>query len=103
RRRHPELVALEVDHAILALVTAAETTHGDVAVIVPAAALAERLRERLLRLTARDLGEIRHRPEARSGRDGLELTSWNRSGFLSLRRFRSYRPHGASRSLFSSS
>ena len=70
-----ELVALEVDDAVLALVTAADAAHRDVAVIVAAAALLERLEQRLLGRRARDLGEIRDRAEARALGDRLELTN----------------------------
>src|SRR6266566_9779226 len=58
RRRHPVLVALEVDDAIHALVSTANATHGDVPVIVAAAALGERLHQRLLAEVPRDLREI---------------------------------------------
>src|SRR5205085_418199 len=59
RRRHGELVAPEIDDAVLPLVTAAAAAHRDVTVIVTTTALLQRLDERLLRLHARDLREIR--------------------------------------------
>src|SRR5678815_4019387 len=74
RRGHAVLVALEVDDAVLALVTAAASPHGDVAVVVAAARLLDRLEQRLLGLRRRDVGEIRHRAEARALRDRLELS-----------------------------
>src|SRR2546423_5368618 len=101
RRRQPELVASEIDDAVLALVTTTATTHRDVAVIVTTTALLERLDERLLRLLTRDLGEIRDGTEPRARGDRSELT--NRHPFyLSLRRSESCRPQRASRSPSSS-
>ena len=49
-RRHAVLDALEVDHAVAALVAAALVARRDAAVVVPAARLLQRLGERLLRL-----------------------------------------------------
>src|SRR5262245_59297012 len=60
-----ELVPLEVDHAVLPLVSAATTPHGDVAVVVATARLLQRLGQRLLRRAARDLGEVGHGTETR--------------------------------------
>src|SRR5438132_6264736 len=75
RRRHVELVALEVDDAVHALVTTADATHRDVTMIVAAAALLERLHQRLLAVGARDLREIGDAAEARALGDRLELTN----------------------------
>src|SRR5690349_4112785 len=96
RRRHAELVAPEIDDAVLPLVAAASTAHGDVTVIVAAAALFQRLDERLLRLLARDLREIRDGTEPCARRDRSELTN-RHSIYLSLRRSESCRPRRASR------
>jgi hypothetical protein len=71
---HAVLVALEIDDAVLALVTTADATHRDVTVVVASARLLEGLDERLLRRRARDLGEIRDRAEARALGHRLELT-----------------------------
>src|SRR5690606_3627826 len=68
------LVPLEVDDAVLPLVAAAEAPHRDVAVVVAAAALLERLGQRLLRRAARDLVVVRDGAEARRGGDRLELS-----------------------------
>src|SRR5207302_6563648 len=75
RRRRPVLVPLEVDDAVLLLVTAAEAAHRDVAVVVAAAGLLEWLRERLLGCRPGDLREVGDRPEARARRHRLELTN----------------------------
>src|SRR4029077_8605905 len=85
RRRHGELVALEIDDAVLALVTTHTTTHGDMPVVVTATALLQRLDEPLLRLLARDFGEIGDGTETRAGGDRSELTN-RHSIYLSLRR-----------------
>ncbi len=45
RRRHRELVAPKIDDAVLPLVAAAATPHGDVTVIVAATRLLERLEQ----------------------------------------------------------
>src|SRR5687768_4081926 len=74
-RRHAELVALEVDDPVHALVTTADATHRDVSMIVASAGLGERLHQRLLAVAARDLGKIRDAARARALRDGLELTN----------------------------
>ena len=70
-----DLVALEVDDAVLPLVATATTPHRDVTVVVAAAALGERLDERLLGRGPRDLGEVRDTAEPARGRDRLELTN----------------------------
>jgi hypothetical protein len=75
RCRHAVLVALEIDDAILTLVSTADAAHRDVTVIVASATLLERLDERLLRSRARDLGEIRDRAETRALGHRLELTN----------------------------
>src|SRR5262245_17963119 len=74
-RLHPEAIALEVDDAVLALVTAAAAAHRDVPVVVPAPRLDERLGERLLGRAPRDLRKIRDRSEPRALRDWLELAN----------------------------
>src|SRR5207248_1139759 len=56
-RRDAVLLALEVDHAVAALVAAALVTRRDAAVVVPAALLRHRREQRLLRLGLRDLLE----------------------------------------------
>src|SRR2546423_9546101 len=75
RCSHPVLVALEVDDAIHALVTAADATHGDVPVIVASAGLLERLQQRLLAVVARDLREVGNRAKPRALGYRLELTN----------------------------
>src|SRR5947209_6239444 len=74
RRRDAELVALEIDNAVLPLVSTTAAAHGDVAVIVAATRFLQRLDERLLRLLSRDLGKIRDGAEARARGDWSELT-----------------------------
>jgi hypothetical protein len=71
------LVPLEVDDAVLALVTTAATPHGDVAVVVAPARLLHRLEKGLLRFRRRDLGKIRDRTEPRALRDRFELSNWH--------------------------
>src|SRR5688500_20181666 len=65
-RRHAVLVALEIDDAVLALVSTADAAHRDVTVIVASARLLERLDQRLPGGRARDLGEIRNTTEPRA-------------------------------------
>src|SRR5687768_13074726 len=74
-RRHAVLVALEIDDAVLALVSTADAAHRDVTVIVASARLLERLDQRLLRRGPRDLGKIRHAAETRALGHRLELTN----------------------------
>src|SRR5690606_20121835 len=76
--RQAELVALEVDDPVLALVATADAAHRDVAVVVAAAGLLEGRGERLLGSAAGDLGEIRDRPEARPLGHRLELSDSHR-------------------------
>ena len=62
------LVALEVDDAIQALVTAAAPPRGELAVIVAAAGAVQVLDERLVRLAGRDVVERLDRLKAAAGR-----------------------------------
>jgi hypothetical protein len=71
RRRHRHLVALEVDQAVVALVTAAALVRGDAAVAVATRGLVLVDQQRLVRLVGRDVREVvecelaracRHRP-----------------------------------------
>src|SRR5688572_1786298 len=48
--RHAVLVALEIDHAVIALVTAALMASRDTALVVATTALAERLEQRFVRI-----------------------------------------------------
>src|SRR5690606_7390452 len=73
--RDPELVPLEVDPAVHPLVTTTAVTHRELAGVVAAATLLERLQQRLLRRRAGDLVETRDRPEPGSRRDRSELTN----------------------------
>src|SRR5256886_959217 len=59
--RHAELLAPEVDAAILPLVAAAPVPRRDVAFVVAAAGATLRLEQRLLGSRFRDLPEVRHR------------------------------------------
>src|SRR6185369_12250870 len=77
RGRLAEAVALEVDDAVLPLVTTTDATHRDVAVIVTPAALLDRLEQRLLRRAPRDLRKIGDRAEPAALGDWLELTNWH--------------------------
>ena len=70
------LVALEVDHAVVPLVPAAAPSGRQLAVVVPAARLAQRLGQRLVRLGGGDLLEHLHRLEAAAG--GRRLVFANR-------------------------
>src|SRR6185369_14254822 len=88
RGRLAEAVALEIDDAVLPLVTTTDATHRDVAVIVTPAALLDRLEQRLLRRAPRDLRKIGDRAEPAALGDWLELTNWHR---VSPRRSRSCR------------
>ena len=72
---HAVLRALEVDHAVAALVAAALVAHRQAAVVVAAALLRQLLGERLLRLRLRDLLERRDRHEAAARRRRLELAN----------------------------
>src|SRR6185369_10868860 len=67
--RHAELVALEVDPAVVLLLAASAMADGQPAGVVPAGAPGLRLEQRLVRLVGRDLLEGRsgHLPEARRG------------------------------------
>src|SRR5258708_14263755 len=69
-RRNAVLVALEVDDAVLLLVSAADESGGDPAAAVAAAGLRLPLRQRLLRTRLRDLieGVMRLEPDSRSRR-----------------------------------
>src|SRR5579864_3108045 len=78
-RRHAVLLALEVDDAVAALVTAALVTRRDAAVVVAAALLRHRLEQALLGLGLRDLLERRDRHEAAARRGRLELANWHYS------------------------
>ena len=64
-----DLVALEVDPAVVLLLAAAAMADGEPAGVVPAGAALLRLEERLVRLVGRDLLERRagHLPETRRG------------------------------------
>src|SRR2546430_8310926 len=95
--RHAELLAPEVDAAILPLVAAAPIPRRDVALVVAAAGAAPRLDERLLRGRLRDLPEVRHRAEPRRRRHRLELSD----AHVSPRTLGSRRPLSGSRSPFS--
>src|SRR5258705_8646747 len=75
RRRHAVLVALEVDNPVHALVATADAAHGDVAVIIAAAAPGERLHQRLLAVVPRYLREIGDGAGARARSYGLQLTN----------------------------
>src|SRR5207237_10920331 len=72
-RGHAELVAPEVDAAVLPLVPAAHVPARDMTLVVAAARARQRLEQRALRLGLRDVGEVRHRAEARGRRDRFEL------------------------------
>ena len=67
------LVALEVDDAVTALVTAALMAGGDAAVVVASCLVGQRRKQRLLRRRRRDLGEVRDRLEASAGAGRLVL------------------------------
>src|SRR6185503_9741012 len=69
------LVALEVDDPVHPLVAATNAAHRDVAVIVAAAALGERLHQRFLAVIPRDLRKIGDAAEPRALGDRLELTN----------------------------
>jgi hypothetical protein len=84
-----ELVALEVDDAVLPLLAAATAAHRDVPVVVAAARLRQGLDQRLLGRGSCDLGKVSDGAEARSVRHRLELT--NRHS-VSPRRSRSNHP-----------
>ncbi len=70
RAGHAELVALEVDPAVVLLLAAAAMANGQAALVVPAGTADLRLEQRLVRLAGRDLLERRagHLPEAGRGR-----------------------------------
>ena len=74
-RRNIELVALEIDHPVVALVTAAAPPRCQLTMIVPAAGAAKRLHERLVRLARRDVVERLHVLESTSGRRGLVFSN----------------------------
>src|SRR5215208_785273 len=99
RRRLAEAVAPEVDDPVLPLVPTTDAAHGDVPVVVAAAALLERFDQRLLRRRAGDLAEIGDRAETAALGHRLELTNRHR---VSPRRSRSCRLPRASRSPASS-
>ena len=61
--RHAVLVALEVDHAVAALVAAALVPGRDAPVVVAAALLGQRLQQRLLGRRRGDLREVGDRLE----------------------------------------
>jgi CelD/BcsL family acetyltransferase involved in cellulose biosynthesis len=68
--RHTDLVALEVDPAVVLLLAAAAVANGEPALVVAAGAALLRLEQRLVRLVGRDLleGRASHLPEAGRGR-----------------------------------
>ena len=68
--RHADLVALEVDPAVVLLLAAAAVADGEPAGVVPAGAADLRLEQRLVRLVGRDLleGRAGHLPKAGRGR-----------------------------------
>src|SRR5262249_43227193 len=70
-RGHAVLLALEVDHAVAALVAAAVVARGDPAAVVAAALLAQLRGQRLVRLRLRDLLERRDGHETAAGRGRL--------------------------------
>ena len=72
--RHPVLVALEVDLPVELPVAAALVPRGDAALVVATGMRLNRLDERLLGLSGRDLVEAGDRHEAPSGGCGLELS-----------------------------
>src|SRR5712672_378307 len=74
-RGDAELIALEIDDPLHALVPTANKAHRDVAMIVAAAALGERLHQRLLTVVPRDLREIGDRAGAGARSYRLELTN----------------------------
>src|SRR5262249_5418547 len=77
-RRHAVLVATEVDDAVLALVRAAAVASRLAPVRVAAAALRVGLRERLLGLARREVGEVGARLEAASRAGRLALANRHR-------------------------
>jgi hypothetical protein len=68
---HAVLDALEVDDAVLALVSAAAMAGGLAAIDVAATGLRRGREERALRRRLRDVGEVRARLEATAGAGGL--------------------------------
>src|SRR5439155_25152969 len=73
-RRHAVLVPLEIDRAVLALVSAALVASGDAAVHVPSRALLAGRSQGLLRLVPGDLREVGHAGSALSWCGGLDLS-----------------------------
>ena len=70
-RRNLQLVALEVDHAILDLVAAALMTNGDLALLITAGVLLEVLAQALFRSRLGDFLVGQHRHKAPGGRSRL--------------------------------
>src|SRR5262249_5947959 len=77
-RRHAVLGALEVDVAVLLLVTTAAIARCRPSVDIAARRPLLRLRERLLRLLLGDLGEVGDRLEPAAGTGGLALADRHR-------------------------
>src|SRR5664280_2838625 len=69
--RHADLVAPEVDDAVVLLLAAAAVANGQAALVVPARAALLRLQERLVGLLGGDLLERRAGHEPSAGRGGL--------------------------------
>ena len=85
--RNVRLVALEVDDPVVPLVAAAAPPRGQLAVVVAAARLAQRLDQRLVRLGGRDLVEHLHGLEPAAGRRRVVLANGHdRPPIASLRR-----------------
>src|SRR5690606_8747297 len=77
-RGQATLVALEIDEPVLPLGATTAATHGYVTVIVATTATLERLGERLLGRTSRDLAECRDAAAARALRNRLDLADYHR-------------------------
>ena len=71
--RHAVLVALEVDHAVLALHAATLVAHGDATGVVTTGLDRQRLEKGLLGRGAGDLGEVRDRLPATAGAGRLKV------------------------------
>ena len=69
------LVALEVDDAVLALVSAALVTGGDTSMDVTTTGLGEGTNQRLFRIRAGNLGKVRDARTATTGGRRLVLTN----------------------------
>src|SRR5690606_7611900 len=79
RTGHAELATLEVDDAVRTLVTAADETGGDAAVVVAAAALAQAFRQALDRLTLVETGTVDDHELARARRNRVVVLQCHRS------------------------